>query len=84
MEKKDELCNFQKLLPLLVSWPWLRPVVRRAIELPPNAGFELLFKAHYAFGLVRTGQIDVMDMARLIPLTTNYWTKDGTLDPGTM
>jgi anaerobic magnesium-protoporphyrin IX monomethyl ester cyclase len=84
IENKAELCNFQKLLPLLVDYPWLRPVVRRAIELPPNPGFELLFKAHYALGLVKTGQIDVRDMARLIPLTTNYWTKDGTLDPGTM
>ena len=85
IEHKQELCNFQKLLPLLVSFPWMRPVIRRAIELPPNAGFELVFKAHYAAGLVRTGQIDVLDMTRLIPLTTNYWTnRGGTLDPGTM
>lgn len=84
IERKEELCNFQKLLPLLVDWPWLRPVIKKAITLPPNAGFELLFKAHYARGLVKTGQIDWQDMARLIPLTTNYWTKDGTLDPGTM
>jgi anaerobic magnesium-protoporphyrin IX monomethyl ester cyclase len=84
IDRKEELCNFQKLLPLLVDFPWLRPVVERAIKLPPNKGFELLFKAHYAMGLVKTGQIDVRDMARLIPLTTNYWTRDGTLDPGTM
>ena len=84
LENKRELCNFQKLLPLLVDHPWLRPVVKKAIELPPNRGFELIFKAHYALGLVRTGQIDVQDMARLIPLTANYWTGDGTLDPGTM
>ena len=84
LEHKDELCNFQKLLPLLVSYPRLRPLVRKAITLPPNPAFELIFKAHYAMGLVRTGQIDWQDMVRLIPLTANYWTKDGTLDPGTM
>ena len=85
IDRKEELCNFQKLLPMLVSFPWLRPVVRQAIKLPANVGFELIFKAHYAAGLVRTGQIDLHDMARLIPLTTNYWTsRGGTLDPGTM
>ncbi len=85
IDRKEELCNFQKLLPVLVTFPWLRPVVRRAIRLPANPGFELIFKAHYAAGLVRTGQIDLRDMARLIPLTTNYWTnRGGTLDPGTM
>ena len=71
-------------MPLLVSWPWLRPAVKRAIHLPPNRGFEFLFKAHYALGLVKTGQIDWQDMARLLPLTASYWTRDGTLDPGTM
>ncbi len=84
IERKQELCNFQKLLPVLVNFPALAPLVKRAIHLPPNPAFELVFKAHYAMGLVRTGQIDWQDMARLIPLTTNYWTKDGTLDPGTM
>ncbi len=84
IEAKTELCNLQKLMPLLVNAPWLEPAVRRAIELPPNRGFELLFKAHYAWGLIKTGQIDLRDMARLIPLTANYWTNEGTLDPGTM
>ena len=84
IERKEELCNFQKLMPLLVSWPWLRPAVKRAIQMEPNRGFEFLFKAHYAMGLVKTGQIDWQDMVRLLPLTANYWTEDGTLDPGTM
>lgn len=85
IEQKDELCNFQKLLPLLVSMPSLEPLVRRAVHLPPNRGFELLFKAHYAWGLVKTGQIDFVDAARLLPLTANYWTRrEATLDPGTM
>jgi radical SAM superfamily enzyme YgiQ (UPF0313 family) len=77
IEQKDELCNFQKLLPLLVSYPWLRPVVTRAVQLPPNRAFELIFKAHYAVGLVKTGQIDPVDVLRLLPLTTNYWTQKG-------
>ncbi|MBN95843.1 MAG: hypothetical protein CL928_17520 [Deltaproteobacteria bacterium] len=84
LDQKRELCNFQKLLPLLVSFPRLRPLVERAVQLPPNRGFELLFKAHYALGLAKTGQLDWVDMARLLPLTANYWTGDGTLDPGTM
>ena len=73
LERKDELRNFQKLLPLLVSFPSLRPLIKRAIELPPNRGFELIFKAHYATGLVRTGQIDWQDAVRLLPLTVDYW-----------
>ncbi len=73
LERKQELCNFQKLLPLLVTFPRLRPVVKQAIRLPPNRTFELLFKAHYATGLVRTGQIDWLDAARLLPLTLDYW-----------
>ncbi|MCO4772387.1 MAG: B12-binding domain-containing radical SAM protein [Deltaproteobacteria bacterium] len=85
IERKEELCNMQKLLPVLVSYPWLRPVVRKAIAMPANPAFELIFKAHYAAGLVKTGQIDLNDMMRLIPLTANYWTdRGGTLDPGTM
>ncbi len=73
LERKDELRNFQKLLPLLVSFPRLRPVVKRAIGLPPNRAFEFIFKAHYATGLMRTGQIDWLDAARLMPLTVDYW-----------
>jgi radical SAM superfamily enzyme YgiQ (UPF0313 family) len=85
IDRKAELTNFQKLLPLLVSFPKLRPLVKEAIKLPPNRAYELIFKAHYAMGLVRTGQIDFLDMARLLPLTASYWThRGGTLDPGTM
>ncbi len=83
IEAKEELCNFQKLLPLLVSYPWLRPVVKKAIHLPANRGFEMIFKAHYALGLVRTGQIDWVDMARLAPLTLNYFSDEGMLETGT-
>jgi radical SAM superfamily enzyme YgiQ (UPF0313 family) len=84
IEKKQDLCNLQKFLPLLVSQPWLKPLVKEAIRLPPNRGFELIFKSHYAWGLVKTGQIDWVDMARLLPLTIHYWKGQGTLDPGTM
>jgi len=73
LERKSELRNFQKLLPLLVSYPRLRPLVKQAIKLPPNRAFEFIFKAHYASGLVRTGQIDWQDAARLLPLTLDYW-----------
>lgn len=83
LEQKDELCNFQKLLPVLVSYPWLRPVVKRAIHMKPNRGFEAIFKAHYALGLVKTGQIDWVDLARLVPLTLNYFSDEGMIETGT-
>ena len=47
--------------------------MKQAIKLPPNRAFEFIFKAHYASGLVRTGQIDWQDAARLLPLTLDYW-----------
>jgi anaerobic magnesium-protoporphyrin IX monomethyl ester cyclase len=73
LEHKRELTNFQKLLPLVVTWPRLEPVIRRAVRLPPNPVFDLAFRAHYALGLVRTGQIDWLDVLRLAPLTADYW-----------
>ncbi len=81
LEHKRELCNLQKLMPLVVTWPRLEPLVRRLVRLPPNQGFDLAFRAHYALGLVRTGQLDLRDVARLLPLTGNYWKRRARTGP---
>ena len=42
--------NFHKLFPVLVWFPWLRPLARVLIKLPPNRLFDLVYMASYNIG----------------------------------
>ncbi len=41
--EKRQIENLHKFFPLLVWYPWLRPVARYLIKLPPNRLFELVY-----------------------------------------
>jgi radical SAM superfamily enzyme YgiQ (UPF0313 family) len=46
-----QINNLHKFFPLLVWAPWLKPVVRRLITLPPNRVFNLLYMACVNIGI---------------------------------
>jgi len=51
LQQKDinEVCNLHKFSILLVRYPFLEPVVRRLINLPPNELFNLIYSISQAF-----------------------------------
>jgi radical SAM superfamily enzyme YgiQ (UPF0313 family) len=43
--------NLHKFFPIVIWFPWLKPLIRRLIELPPNRLFEVLYTASVNFGI---------------------------------
>jgi anaerobic magnesium-protoporphyrin IX monomethyl ester cyclase len=73
IENKAEISNLQKLFPLGVRFPWLQPVIKEAIKLPPNRMYNFLFKAHYAWSIMRINDMEVLDFLRIGLYTKNYF-----------
>lgn len=46
-----QIANLQKFFPLLVWMPWLKPLARRLIRLPPNRIFDLMYLACVHIGV---------------------------------
>lgn len=60
-----ELSNLQKLFYFAVKLPFLKPVVRILIKLPPNPMFEVLFLIGYAYSYYKSERLslkEVVDM----------------------
>jgi len=51
--EKRQIENLQKLFALTVEFPWLRPLTRQLIKLPPNPVFWLIYKLWKGFALGR-------------------------------
>jgi hypothetical protein len=49
--EKRQIENFNKLFALAVEWPWLTPLIRRLIKLPPNPLFRLVYKLWKGFAI---------------------------------
>lgn len=49
--EKRQIENLQKLAPLAIEFPWLLPVIRRLIRLPPNKLFWLAYKLWKGYAL---------------------------------
>jgi len=49
--ERRQVENLHKFFPMLVWFPWLKPVVRRLIKLPPNRFFNLIYMACVNFGI---------------------------------
>jgi len=49
--EKRRMENLHKLFALTVRFPWLAPVVRRAVELPPNRAFRAIHRVVRAIGI---------------------------------
>jgi len=43
--------NLHKFFPMLIWFPWLKPIVRRLIKLPPNRFFNLIYMACVNYGV---------------------------------
>ncbi len=72
VENKDAFSNLQKLFPLAVRFPQARPLIRRAVSLPPNRLFNFLFRAHHAYSLVELGEFELRDFLRVGLHTGRY------------
>ena len=49
--QRRQIENLHKFFPLLVWLPWLRPLVRQLIKLPPNRLFEWVYMACVNLGV---------------------------------
>jgi anaerobic magnesium-protoporphyrin IX monomethyl ester cyclase len=49
--EKRQIENFNKLFALAVEWPWLVPLLRRLIKIPPNPLFRLFYKLWKGFAI---------------------------------
>ncbi len=58
--------NLQKFFHLAVRVPWLQPIIKKLIKLPPNFLFTLVFQICYGWQLLRRSHLNVLQMFR-------YW-----------
>ena len=58
-----------------MRYPWLQPVVKEAIKLPPNQFYNFLFKAHYGYSIMRINDMEVLDFLRIGWYTRNYFSQ---------
>jgi anaerobic magnesium-protoporphyrin IX monomethyl ester cyclase len=65
MNDKTAIMNLQKFFSICVAFPFLVPAVRRLVEFPSNAIFDLIFKLHHAYGTFMTREIDLLDFIQL-------------------
>lgn len=62
LENKNQFVNLQKLFFLGVKLPWLIPIIRKLIKLPPNFIFDFIGKFSYGFFMSRTFRLTFADM----------------------
>ena len=65
LKDKNKIINLQKFFDLCVKFPFLIPLVKLLIKLPPNRIFNLVFKLNYAYATLRTNRIGLTDFLRL-------------------
>jgi radical SAM superfamily enzyme YgiQ (UPF0313 family) len=53
-----QLENLQKFFHLAVRFPFLQPLIRQLIKLPPNPVYQIIFQACYAWQLMRRSRIN--------------------------
>ncbi len=53
-----QLENLQKFFHLAVRFPFLQPVIRQLIKLPPNPLYQVIFQACYAWQLMKRSRIN--------------------------
>jgi radical SAM superfamily enzyme YgiQ (UPF0313 family) len=75
MENKREITNLQKLFPLGVRYPWMQPLIKKAVKLPPNPAFNFAFKAHYGYSIFRINDMELLDWLRIGWYTRNYFSQ---------
>ena len=66
-----QLENLQKFFHLAVRVPFLQPLIKRLIKLPPNIFFTLIFQACYGWQLLRRSHLNILQMLKY------WWTQKG-------
>ncbi len=56
--------NLQKFFHLAVRFPFLQPLIRQLIKLPPNPLYQLIFNACYAWQLMKRSRINFFTLLR--------------------
>jgi len=64
-EHSNEIANLQKLFYYGVQFPRLIPLITRAIHLPPNPVFDLLFLVGYAISLYRSENLTLREIVSI-------------------
>lgn len=59
-----QLENLQKFFFLAVKFPFLQPLIRRLIKLPPNRIYQAIFQAGYAWQLMKRSRINFFRLIR--------------------
>lgn len=59
-----QLENLQKFFHLAVRFPFLQPVIRQLIKLPPNLIYQGIFQACYAWQLMKRSRINFFKLIR--------------------
>lgn len=62
--KIRQLKNLQKLFHLAVRFPFLQPLVRQLIKLPPNPVYQLVFNGCYAWQLMKRSRINFFKLVQ--------------------
>lgn len=62
LPNKKQFINLQKLFFFGVKFPWLIPLIKRLIKLPPNFLFGFLGRALYGFFMSRIHRLTLKDM----------------------
>jgi radical SAM superfamily enzyme YgiQ (UPF0313 family) len=67
--------NLQKWFHLAVRFPFLQPLIKVLIKLPPNPFFTLVFQASYGWQLLRRSRLNLWQMFKY------WWTQQGLFSP---
>ena len=58
---KREMLNFHKFFYFYVKYPFLKPIIRKLVKLPPNNFFNLIYRICWAFRAKRTLRMSYFD-----------------------
>lgn len=65
LEERDQFANLQKLFFYGVKFPWLLPLLRALIKLPPNKGFDLAFLVSYAYCMMGAENLSLSEVIQV-------------------
>ncbi|MFH1257083.1 MAG: radical SAM protein [Candidatus Diapherotrites archaeon] len=72
LKGKDRILNLQRFVSITVNFPFLKPLVKQLIKLPPNRLFNFLLQIEYALLTIKTSQMGLMNFIDLGRRTRGY------------
>ncbi|MBU0519121.1 B12-binding domain-containing radical SAM protein [bacterium] len=71
----QQMENLQKFFHLAVRYPFLQPIIRQLIKLPPNPLFQLVFNGCYALQLMKRSRINFFTLLQYALASKQLFTK---------